>query len=122
MEYCAHRRTLDAIQGRKASLGHPENQRWRRGPLPRQFRLVVGFWIVSNIISNITWRLPGGAFDFQLDASNYPDLMLVQWMDIVASGLSAISAFALLSIATKIARLQKGFSLNSPSPLKEVFE
>lgn len=89
---------------------------------PASFGWWWGLWIVSNIISNITWRLPGGAFDFQLDASNYQDLMFVQWIDIVTSGLSAISAFALLSIATKIARLQQDFSLNSQSALKEVFE
>jgi len=89
---------------------------------PATFGLWWVFWIISNIISNSTWRLPGNSWDFQLSAHTYSEMLTANWFNMASDSLSAISAFALLSIATKIANLQKGFSLESPSRLKEVFE
>ena len=99
----------------RANAGEEQNY-------PATFGIWWILWVISSIISNISWRLPGGGFDFVLSEYNYGDLLTVNWMDMVAGTMTAISAFALLSIATKIANLQKGFSLESPSRLKEVFE
>jgi len=89
---------------------------------PVTFILWWLLWIISNTISNVSWRLPGGGFDFVLSEYNYGDLLAVNWLDMIAGTMAVISSIALLSIATKIANLQKGFALESPSRLKEVFE
>lgn len=88
---------------------------------PVYFTVWWAFWVLSNIISNFTWRMPGASFDFQLSAANYQDLLAVNVIDMITGVMAVISAIALYPIAAKLARLQKGFMLDGPSDLKEVF-
>jgi len=89
---------------------------------PAIFGLWWGLWIIANIISNISWRLPGGAWDFQLSAANYTDYLTVNLIDMIAGALTVISTLALFRISSKLASLQKGFTLTGESRLKDVFE
>lgn len=88
---------------------------------PAYFTVWWAFWVLSNIISNLTWRLPGAGFDFQLSAATYQDLLLVNMIDMITGGMAVISAIALYPIASNLARLQKGFTLDAPNRLKDVF-
>ncbi|WP_421792613.1 DUF4328 domain-containing protein [Hyphobacterium sp.] len=89
---------------------------------PPTFALWWIFWILSNLVSNIALRLPGGAWDFELTAFNYQDLLTVNWLDIASGIMAVISSIALYRIASTLARLQIEFEHGGSKKLEEIFE
>ena len=73
---------------------------------PQTMSVWWGFWIVSNIVANISWRLATSSGVFGEEITNFENYKLTLWLDVFSTATSAAAIIFLLPIVKQIAQAQ----------------